>query len=69
MGSAGSSAFFNGAFCIDLFKRFICGSNRINGRAFDDMSILIAVVGASIWCIIVYLILKFFGFCTRDDDE
>jgi len=33
------------------------------------MSILFTLVGAFAWCGIVYLIMKWFGYCTKDDDE
>ena len=31
------------------------------------MSILLAVLGGAVWCGAVYLILKFLGFCARND--
>jgi hypothetical protein len=33
------------------------------------MSIVITLLGAAIWCVIVYLVLKWFGYCTKDDEE
>ena len=36
-------------------------SNHSYGRAFNNMNIFLAVIGASIWCSTVYLVLKLLG--------
>jgi hypothetical protein len=57
----GYGSFFIGIFCGVLYIAIDDLRNIYDGRAYSIMNIFLALVGAGIWCGIVYMVLLFLG--------